>query len=113
MALYHKDIGFPDYIKLPSHTVDLQYSNHARQAAANDRYGVIKLPYSVNLATAELIEIELEGKTPVKMLLRTKYSTQYDLCIVLAPGGVVKTVWLNDKTDTHTTLKKHLYCVPK
>lgn len=109
-ALYHKDVYLPDTVRPRWGLVELAYGPHSRKAAATDRYGAIALPAFLDTDRAELIEVEtnLIGQ-PVKALYRTRYSWQYDLCIVVNFDGFVRTVWLNEVNDFHYTLRDNKY----
>ena len=109
-GLYHRELGLP----LPESsfrlgTVGLTYSAHAKEAATTDRYGHISLPDTLNTNLAALIEVEVFGGRITKLVYRTAYNREYDLVIVIALGGRVKTVWLNSKRDTHSTLDYSKY----
>lgn len=105
--LYHKDLGFPNTLVMPSGVMFLEYSNHALRASKNDRYtDSIHLPKAVTIDFSKIVEVETPDNINVtKIVLRIKYSTQCDLCLVILPETfVVKTVWLNRNDDTHFTL---------
>lgn len=91
--------------------IDLNYSNHALQAANNDRYGNIDLPDSVDTNKAKLIELEVVNNRYLsKIVYRMEYDSEYDICIVIIPERwFVKTVWLNRKSDKHRTLDRSKY----
>ena len=105
-ALYHKDLGLPTMWKTDWGVLGLKYSKHAQQAAEDDRYGFIDLPRRLDTSRAEVIEIELdEDECLDKILYRTRYNAEYDICIAVRPlTREVKTVWLNKRNDTHQTL---------
>lgn len=118
--LYHKDIGFPDSIKLPIGRYKLKYSNHANIAAATDKNGSFldKLKYHEILDTeiAEVIEIETCNGRLSKILYRLPLtgSDSYDIILAVLPHcWVVKTVWLNHRYDRHKTLRKNKYAHPR
>ncbi len=114
--LYHNTMGIPFELNLPE-TLDLHYSKHARRAAENDRYGQIRLKPSLQVANAEVVEIEVCDRTgePIKVLLRKPYSEDLDICLAIALDSAmdgaffVKTVWLNESTDNHQTLRRGAY----
>ncbi len=116
--LYHKEIGFGKSAdSLIGRSFRLQYSGHAKQACLNDRYGVIsKPPFNVQVTRDNLIEIETNSfGTPIKFVIRLHYDIRYDIAIVIIPDfdvGTVKSVWLNDRNDTHKTLNASLYSKP-
>ena len=108
-GLYHKDIILPP-LKLRDEYLELSYTLHAFQSAENDRYGTINLPSKINLAMAEVIEVEILNGDVEKIIVRQKYSKEYDLILVIIPRYMrVKTVWLNQVSDTHKTLDRSKY----
>lgn len=115
--LYHKDIGFPEDINLPAGfdpVMTLRYSNHAQQEAQKDIYGDIKLPPRVDVRRGQTIEIAVSGTLVTKMVIRFPYDDTRDITMVIQPeDGFVRTVWLNDKTDQHTSLNRAKYADPK
>lgn len=116
MSLYHKDIGFPKGFNAQVGTRMLIYTKHAKNAALNDRYGVINLPKYVDTKNAQIIEAEVAGKIVTKLVYRVSYSKDLDLSIAVIPVDdkfLVKTVWLNKRTDIHKTLNRSVYAIPK
>ena len=112
MDLYHCDIRLPDNFRLPARVVALFWTNHARRACLNDRYGEIPQIPVLNLEMCETIEVGLEGRRVRKVVVRTGFDDLLDLVLVLVPGPhkwTVKTVWLNHINDTHSTLDKSRY----
>lgn len=89
----------------------LTYSNHALNAAQDDRYGYINLPSYIDTNTAKVIEIEIvQDRFLSKVVYRISYSKTHDLVIVVIPERwFVKTVWLNAKSDKHQTLNRSRY----
>lgn len=114
-GLYHFQIGLPKLdLQFPAQ-MKLTYTRHAEQAALNDRYGAIDLPFYLHTTDALLVEIELRDQTPVKAVFRIKYDDRLDLVLVVAISGlryVVKTVWLNQADDKHSTLRRGMYIQP-
>lgn len=106
---YHKDIFMPK-ISPPNIDVNLVYSGHAKSACYNDRYGIIRTPRTINLSKTEVIELTVENGNPTKVLVRTSYNSNSDLCLViLLEKMLVKTVWLNSKSDNHKSLDRSKY----
>ena len=93
----------------------LKYSQHAIQAAQDDRYGKIDLkllPNSVRIEKNQIIEVETDDLTGQirKFVIRKPYDQTRDVIIVfLVPDGVVKTVWFNLRSDVHRTLNMTRY----
>lgn len=114
--LYHKDIGFPKDAQLPrgfSPVLRPRYGPHARQAAQDDRYGPFTLPNAVDIQKGDLIEIATVGNTVTKMVVRFPYNDKLDLVMVIQPAdGFVRTVWGNEKGDTHKSLNRSKYVDP-
>ena len=111
--LYHTEIGFPSNIELPKGIFNLTYSNHAKRASSNDRYGQMTLPTTLDTEEAKLIEIEVENNEVIKSVHRTKYDDILDRIIVLIPQkSFVKTVWFNRSDDKHSTLQHWRYRRP-
>lgn len=111
--LYHKDLGIPESIlsRCPGRlSIAPVYTEHAYKAAGADRYGKINLPAKLEIANARIIEIETRNDEIVKIVYRLTYTNTYELCVAIIPGSwLVKTVWLNCKTDKHFTLDKTKY----
>lgn len=108
-GLYHKDMYLPKINKIDK-DFKVEYTIHAIKAAYNDRYDEIVLPDTINLAKSDIIEIEVESGEIIKILIRTRYNSKYDLNLAIVPQTLkVKTVWLNEKNDDHKTLRKEVY----
>lgn len=110
-VLFHKDLGFPHHINLPTFGYCLQYGSHARKEALEDRYGSIELPKFVRLYEADIVEIGVQCGTRLsKVVARQKHCNNFDIVIVFNPAdGFVRTVWLNHKNDSHKTLDETKY----
>ncbi len=118
--LYHASIGFPTNLRRPSGIAALLYGPHAMNAANEDRYGVAQLPIAIELDDAHnvrLVEAEaLADGTMLKGVYRVTYNRELVLVMVVSFTGLqpfVKSVWFNEKTDRHPTLRRELYDVPK
>lgn len=124
-GLYHKQIGLPVGATLPwtTHEIELVYSEHARQEAQSDRYANMPFYSSMEFAEHEVIEVEVQDQQPVKAVLRIPCEDHPGLDMVLVllapehrpgnnPKSVVKTVWFNRRSDSHKTLRRHLYQQP-
>jgi len=118
--LFHFEFGIPDDIirKLPNYAFAVEYTDHARRAALDDRFGVIeKLPGGIdpNNPKTQVIEVQVDKRTEriIKVVYRVPYSKQRDLVLAVAfPEGRVKTVWSNLVDDTHKTVKEKNYDLP-
>ena len=111
MKLYHSKLGLPKGIRTNLGIVTLNYSQHARTAATNDRYGSIELPSQIDTTNAQVIEVECSDMgTVTKIVYRVHYFLDLDLVVVLIPQTrLVKTVWLNLKSDNHSSLDVSKY----
>jgi len=114
--LYHRDAyGFPKNLKLPSGTFHVIYSQHAKDEARTDRYGVIEIDKIPQLTVKEedIFEIEVTNHVITKITARIGYDDRRDVIFALIPQtNVVKTIWSNLKTDIHRTLQKWKYARP-
>lgn len=110
--IFHKDVYLPDHlIECVPATLYLTWSSHALSARKSDRYGSIKHFDKINVDADTIIEIS-EESGGYKILLRLDYDEKFDISVVILIRGethLVKTVWLNDKQDKHSTLKRHKY----
>lgn len=114
--LFHRSIFWPFTrpIPLPA-KMQLRYTQHARDAAASDRYGAFQLPLWLPALDAYPFEW---NETDMRLTIRLPYDLRHDICLVLSldtrnRGGedtaTVVTVWLNRTSDTHTTLDRSRY----
>ena len=88
----------------------MTYTRHAIVAAAADRVDK-RLP--THLPPYRLIEVETFGGVAVKWVVRFALDSHTDLCMALAAGDIVKTVWVNDAKDAHATLDITKYDIPE
>lgn len=113
MQLYHAEIKMPDGFVQPRTTVKVNYGPHARRESFLDRYGVMRLPDTINLGCMRVIEVGMVNGRIAKILFRGSYDREKDMCIVLVPNGnkpwFAKTVWFNMKNDLHKTLDRSKY----
>jgi len=121
---YHRDLGFPSNFTPIQKPFTLEYSGHAERASTDDRYGTIPKIGTLDPATADLIEVEIENGKAVKYLYRTPVpgthrGKELDVCIAAVPGEhkkapwTVKTVWFNERDDLHRTLDTSKYDKPQ
>lgn len=111
-VLYHVEIGLPRDFVAPSGVIQPVYGKHAQAAACTDRYGQMVLPKLLPLDNGRIIEVGYREGRCSKILFRFKYNFDLDICIVLIPGTwFVKTVWFNERGDTHRTLDRSRYAV--
>ena len=107
MLINHTSPSFPEKIKNASTRVFFpKYSKHAVDASKSDRYGLINLPNRVEFNGKNIFEIELNNEKIEKYGIRISYNEKLDLILIANPDGFIRTVWFNDKTDTHKTLRK-------
>lgn len=112
--LYHIEVHWPTDVeqavrKLRKHYRPT-YTAHARNAARNDHVGSVRLPRTIHLDTYTVIEAEYRDGEVTKLLLRGYHCQDNDLVLALIPQtGQVKTVWLNRRSDAHSTLRRDRY----
>lgn len=104
----------PEIIKqaIKGQRLFLTYGKHAKQEASLEKYSQINLPN--HLVIADAVEVTVEARRITKLLIRIKYNNDFDLSLVIIPDfalntGFVKTVWLNEVSDVHKTLKREGY----
>jgi hypothetical protein len=103
--------GIPKRVQnqLPFGVRTMRYSKHAITEAHKDRYGKVKLPASVDMAIAEIVEVETEDKVLSKVVFRVPQGEGNHAVYVGIPqsgGFFVKTTWINRADDNHATLRK-------
>jgi len=110
MSLYHESIGLPAGFKAPSHTVALAYTKHASDVMTERGIRQLKM---ATLARFKPIEVEVINGRVKKIVFRGNYNETHDIVLVLIPEKrneyVVKTVWLNEKNDNHSSLNISRY----
>lgn len=111
MDLYHADIRLPDGFSLPADRVSLRWGVHADKARTDDRYATIPKFDTIPLAAFNVVEVGLEGRKVAKVVVRGHWTKDLDVVFVLIPGRewFVKTVWINERTDSHGTLDRSRY----
>lgn len=110
--MFHKDVFIPAEARAPLHEGEVKYAQHARNVASGtDSIRAIELPAQFDASKATLVEVEInpESGEIEKQVWRQALDDKWDLCFPMIPGGFIKTVWLNERTDTHTTLRKGRY----
>ena len=60
--LFHYKLGLPKIINTNFGIMDLTYGFHALKESVRDRYGIIKLPKSIDTSKAKVIEIEADNR---------------------------------------------------
>lgn len=116
--LYHCEKGFPKGIETQFRTgkflfFDKDFTNHAKKAAKEDKYGEIVLPKAQDFTNLLPFEITVENGQIIKSCYRVPYNESYDLSMSISrPNNEIITVWLNDKNDTHNTLDLSNYDEP-
>ncbi len=111
---YHADIYLPCWFN-PSMrgTYTPYYSQHARDAAWDDRYGPLQLPGRIDLGKFDIVELRAVGKVKTALVIRGPSTTPgLDICLVIRfgrNGPTVATVWGNLSSDAHRTLDRSRY----
>lgn len=90
-------------------TLTLKPTEHAKQAARNDRYGAITIPAQISFEGKDVVEAEFVNGKLSKIVVRLPYDGTRDAIYVCNIDGLLRTVWFNLKSDKHKTLKKELY----
>jgi hypothetical protein len=106
--VFHRDVYLPVQFAVRVWEGKLDYATHARDEARIDRYGAVKLPAEIP-SWFKLIESYVEEGRVVKQLWRGRVDTKRDLILVVLSNGVVKTAWVNLRSDKHVTLQREKY----
>lgn len=111
---YHKDIGWPESLRIPKGIVQLYYSTHAKERFRGKYKGLLILPSFIKLTNQNIFEIETKDrKNCSKVAVRISYDENKDICIVLNPStGMVVTLWTNLKKDKHELINTNKYSTP-
>lgn len=113
--LYHKDVYFPDYsIFEVENMIGCRFSRHFKHYLYSPdkkhNISVLGIVSAVNRVSleGELFELELTDGKVTKAVFRVPYDDENDISIVFRNRTII-TAWLNQKTDTHTTLDRYKY----
>lgn len=116
MSLFHKEVGFPATLTLPSGKFPVTFSEHAQQQCIMDINGAIRPISNIILDPYRIFEVETnDSGTIVKFAYRTRYNQKCDVIYVFVFHGealFTKTVWLNRRSDKHRTLDVSKYATP-
>jgi len=114
--IFHTDVYIPEEILKGylGKNYRFEFTEHAKNACRNDRYGYIIPPTKLNLQRSQVIEIEVDATTKkvTKILVRLTYDSKRDLMVAFIPDGDVgrvKTLWYNLTSDNHRTLDRSKY----
>lgn len=106
-GIYNRAVNLPAELFAPflRSNLRLTYSRHAKLECVRDRYNLINPPVLVDIRPEHVVEIEVLAGRPVKAVVRMPYDGSCDLVLVIHPDGFVRTLWLNRRTDNHSSLK--------
>lgn len=112
-GLFHAEVWMPEsLIAQACKAVRLFFTRHAQHACRTDRYGYIIPPTQIAPQRAQVVEVEAANGKVNKVVARLPYNQQFDIVVVYMPEqetGIVKTLWLNEKSDRHSTLNRSKY----
>jgi len=117
MNRYHKKIFFPVSDELKNFNDDIlkkQFS-YSKHCLDNLKYRFINnkevLLYIKNctLNYADIFEYYKENNIIIKACYRINYKNNLDFIIVIDKNKTIITIYLNNKTDEHETLKQEIY----
>jgi hypothetical protein len=109
--LFHKKVFMPEDIASIKRIVFTPvYTQHAKDEANSDIYGLIELPAKIAFTGKDVFEAEYINGAYTKLVVRIAYDDTLDITIAFIPATLsVKTVWFNDKNDLHFTLDTRKY----
>ena len=114
MPLFHRQVSWPQRVKqvLPRGKIVITYSKHASQELLIDRYGPIGglAPQVIDMSRVITFECGLnDDNTLNKFAVRFQLDKERDLILVITSDLVVKTAWINLRSDKHATLRVSQY----
>jgi hypothetical protein len=108
--LFHYTLGFPKGVAMPLAGMRLSYGPHARQEALNQQ---IKAAPKTLPAIFQVIEVEAVKGRSTKWVVRFPMMGETrDMVLVIGVDGFVRTMWANERSDTHKSLRRGLYTLP-
>ena len=120
MPDFHREIGFPEDVTIPTGRVLLDPTAHARREARSPRWledgETIDIPQAVTIHEEHVFELTVKGGEVTKLGARFTYPPNPDhdlVCIIDPRDGTLITLWTNYKTDTHETLDESEYTDPE
>ena len=114
--LYHRKVYFPPIVGYMGKVEYncLNWNSHAIRESDKDNRGYIQPFSSITIDfDSDVFEVEINNGNIVKFCARVQYDDSHDVIIVITGdrfNPIVKTVWLNDKNDSHKTLDRSKYC---
>lgn len=108
----HKDIFMPDNAKIFYCMSKFKYGRPHFTDRVHQRDIDVKLLPTSKLDLPDdtvVIEVEYEGIRMSKQVIRGKYDSDFDFVMPVLKDGTVLSVWLNKRSDKHTTLKRQCY----
>jgi len=116
MKRFHKEIYFPDTVKLKELTARLnnkfwKFSSHSLdnlKYRAMDNASILKHVRDTKLDEENIFEYYRLDEGIEKVCYRIPYSHS-DIILVVSKDKTLVTVYLNSKNDNHVTLTQELY----
>lgn len=106
-GVFNKAVFAPACFFAADDVIRVTYTQHARRAAQEDRYGDLTrhLRNYIDMQFVEVVEVEVRRGEIVKRVIRVPIDDDLDLVMVITSDFTVKTVWGNRATDKHSTLR--------
>lgn len=102
---FHKKIGFPKEISLPSGRLKLKPTNHAQERAIERN---VEIPNEIYVHQKDIIEVETKYKKLHKYVVQIPYNDEHVLGIVIdTSGNRVVTVWKNPTGHERKDMRKY------
>jgi len=122
MNRYHKKIGFnirhEKGLKSFNDRINglnWKYTQHCLEnlnIRFSDKQKILLFIKGLKLKENEIFEYYSINDKIQKVCYRLNYSNVSDLIIVIGEFKQIITIYLNEKSDNHYTLKEYLYCRP-
>ncbi len=125
---YHKDIYFvPTFYSICDEMLknrECIFTNHCMDRCKEKGISISRVKTILNnikydISDYELFEVQNGTRYIIEFALRVRYSSNSDISIVFAndydkrtktPFLIIKTMWLNNNDDIHSTLDAKKYC---
>lgn len=110
---FHRDIGFPNDLHIPTGRMSLSHRGHAIDRSNNHKLGEFELPDTLYVDLSDIIEVKTQNGEAWRILTRTHYDDEFDMCCVInVQQHALVTAWRNYKSDKHHTLDRSEYNEP-
>lgn len=117
--LYHKKLGFPESVVIPTIEYRLIYTKHAK-IRSRERLQYVRrkeVPRSLILKLKKIVELNLYKGEIIGCTTRLMHDKKVDIVLILRFNHKKKfarviTLWFNERSDNHKKLNLKKYTLP-